>query len=82
MKPNLTLTLYTRVGCHLCDEMKQQLTLFQQQYDFSLNIVDIDADSYLQLRYGERVPVLAAGDAELCHYHLNREAVLAYFRTC
>lgn len=81
MKSNPTLTLYTRVGCHLCDEMKQELALFQQQYDFSLNIVDIDADSYLKLRYGERVPVLAAGDSELCHYFWNREAVLAYFRT-
>ncbi|MEN8215401.1 MAG: glutaredoxin family protein [Pseudomonadota bacterium] len=59
------LTLYTRVGCHLCDEMKLQLELFQQQFYFSLNIVDIDADSYLKRRYSERVPVLAAGEREI-----------------
>ncbi|RKZ79276.1 MAG: glutaredoxin family protein [Candidatus Parabeggiatoa sp. nov. 1] len=75
------LTLYTRVGCHLCEEMKQQLQLFQKQYGFSLNVVDIDADSYLKLRYGERVPVLAAGEREICHYHLNKDLVLEYFRT-
>jgi len=76
-----TLTLYIRVGCHLCDEMKQQLERFQQQYGFSLNVVDIDADSYLRLRYGERIPVLAAGEREICHYHLNKDLVLKYFRT-
>ena len=60
-----TLTLYTRVGCHLCEEMKRQLEQFQQQYHFSLNVVDVDADSYLKLNYGERIPVLAAGDCLL-----------------
>ncbi len=76
-----TLTLYTRRGCHLCDEMKLQLEPFQREYGFSLNVVDIDADSYLKLRYGERVPVLAAGEQEICHYQLNKELVLEYFQT-
>ncbi|MDM8558705.1 glutaredoxin family protein [Candidatus Parabeggiatoa sp. HSG14] len=76
-----TLTLYTRVGCHLCEEMKLQLTPFQQEYGFSLNVVSIDTDSYLRLRYGERVPVLAAGEREICHYHLNKKLVLDYLKT-
>jgi glutaredoxin len=80
MNGNPTLTLYTRVGCHLCEDMEQQLELLQQQHGFSLNVVDIDADSYLKLRYGKRVPVLAAGEQEICHYHLNRDVVLEYFR--
>ena len=74
-----TLTLYTRVGCHLCEEMKQQLELFQQQYGFSLNVVNIDADNYIKLRYGERVPLLKEGDREICHYYLNKDLLLKYF---
>lgn len=73
-----TLTLYTRVGCHLCEEMKLQLERFQQQYGFSLHIVDIDTDNYLKLRYGERVPLLAEGDKEICHYYLNEDLLLKY----
>lgn len=76
-----TLTLYTRVGCHLCEEMKQQLEPFQKQYGFSLNVVDIEADSYLKLRYGEKIPVLVAGERELCHYRLNLDFLLEYFKT-
>lgn len=74
------LTLYTRVGCHLCEEIEQQLSLLQQHHQFSLNVVDIDADSYLALRYGERVPVLAAGEQEICHYYLNKDLVLEYLK--
>ncbi len=74
------LTLYTKIGCHLCDEMKQQLDVLQQQYEFSLNLVNIDADSYLKLRYGERVPVLAVGEQEICHYYLNNESLMEYFK--
>lgn len=74
------LTLYTRADCPLCEAMQEDLTAFQQQHAFSLNLVDIDSDSYLQLRYGERVPLLAAGEEELCHYRFNEEVLLHYFR--
>ncbi len=80
MIDRLALTLYTRVGCHLCDDMKQQLNILQQQYEFSLNLVDVDADSYLRLRYGERIPVLAIGEREICHYHLNNELLMECLR--
>ena len=80
MNGNQTLTLYVRAGCHLCDDMLQQLGSVQQQYDFSLNIVDIDADSFLKLRYGERVPVLAEGEKEICHYYFNQEAIVTYLQ--
>ncbi len=78
MRERPTLTLYTRSGCHLCEEMMQAVAQLQPHYQFSLNVVDIDADSYLQLRYGDRVPVLAVAEQELCHYHFNKEIVLKY----
>jgi hypothetical protein len=38
-------------------------------------VVDVDADPALERAFGERVPVLFAGDpaegVELCHYHLD-----------
>lgn len=80
MTVHSTLTLYTRVGCRLCEEMKQQLEPFQKQYGFSLNVVDIEADSYLKLRYGEKIPVLVAGERELCHYQLNKDFLLEYIK--
>jgi hypothetical protein len=41
--------------------------------------LDVDTDDTLESRYGQFVPVLLAGDEEtgreLCHYHLNADAV-------
>jgi hypothetical protein len=41
--------------------------------------LDVDADAALESRYGELVPVLLLGDVatgrELCHYHLDADAV-------
>jgi glutaredoxin len=46
--------LYTRQGCHLCDEAAELLG----RYGFSLTKVDIDADPQLQARYTTCVPVV------------------------
>lgn len=76
------LTLLSRDYCHLCHEMRAALNDLrgaQGMADFSLEIVDVDADPVLEGRYGELVPVLldAAGRA-LCHYHLDESKVREY----
>jgi thioredoxin reductase (NADPH) len=32
----------------------------------------------LETRYGEWVPVLMAGEEEICHYHLDPDKLRAY----
>jgi hypothetical protein len=74
------LTLYVRAGCHLCEDMRREVGGFQQDCGFSLNIVDIDSDPALRLRYGQLIPLLAAGEQEICHYWFDPQALLEYFR--
>ena len=74
-----TLTLYLRFGCGLCEEMLSQLRPLQEELGFGLTIVDIDDDEDLERRYGALVPVLAATDGELCHYHLDPQRIRHYF---
>ena len=46
-----------------------------------IEVIDVDADPALERAFGERVPVLFAGDpadgVELCHYRLDRARVEA-----
>jgi glutaredoxin len=49
-----TAILYTRRGCHLCDEAKAVLL----RHGLSPQEVDIDADPQLRERYGQCVPVV------------------------
>jgi hypothetical protein len=45
---------------------------------YTVDVVDVDADPALVARYDELVPVLVAGEVELCHYFLDEEAVLRH----
>ena len=72
------LTLYSREYCHLCHDMLAALEALRGEFEFELRVLDVDADPALLARYDELVPVLAAGDDELCHYFLDAAAVRAY----
>lgn len=69
------LTLYTRDGCHLCEEMTEALTKYTRNHDFKLEIVEITGNPELEARYGHKVPVLTEGEEEICHYFLDEEAL-------
>lgn len=53
------LTLYTRAGCHLCDEMAAAVAAALAAGTYVLEEVDVDAERALQDRYGLVLPVLA-----------------------
>lgn len=72
------LTLYSRLGCHLCEDMEAQLPPYLAQTGISLDIVYIDKDSNLEQLYGTLVPVLKAAEMEICHYFLDIKALQQY----
>jgi len=53
-----TVTLYTRRGCKLCDEMKAELG----RRGYEVHEVDIDQDPELVRRYDHDIPVVVRGD--------------------
>jgi glutaredoxin len=65
-----TVTLYTRVGCHLCQEAERVLRAEQATAGFSLELVDIDRDPGLVGRDGVRVPVVAVDGQDLFEYEV------------
>lgn len=72
------LRLLSRRYCHLCDDMLAELSRLRDAQAFELDVVDIDLFPELEARYGDLVPVLLAGEMELCHYHFDEQAVRAY----
>ncbi len=76
----LSLTVYMRSYCHLCEAMLRELYPLQEQHGFELKIVDIDGDPVLEAGYGSLVPVLTHNDKEICHYFLDVSALQQYFR--
>ena len=61
----LTVTLYTRPGCHLCHEARALLQRAGRGLPVTVSEVDIDADPTLRERFDVRIPVVAAAGQEL-----------------
>lgn len=72
------MTLYSRLGCHLCEDMEAMLPSYLENTSISLDIVYIDDCEDLEQQYGTLVPMLKAGDAEICHYFLDIKALQQY----
>lgn len=57
----ITVTLYTRPGCHLCEQAKTDLAALQSQIPHTLLEVDIESDPALQKKYLAEIPVVETG---------------------
>lgn len=73
---SIELTVYSRNGCHLCEDMEAQLESLSAELAFSLHRVDIDTKPELVERFGSRVPVLMKQDRFVCEYFLDQSALL------
>ena len=67
--------LYTRIGCHLCEEMEQEVSILESKLNFESDVIAINDNKPLEERYGEKVPVLAYGKENVCEYVLDEEAL-------
>lgn len=57
----LSVTLYTRKDCGLCEEARAELAALEKEFPHRLAEVDIDSDPSLQKAHGERIPVIEIG---------------------
>lgn len=57
----ITVTLYTRQGCHLCEEAKADLAALQAEVPHRLAEIDLDTHSDLKRKFGDKIPVVEAG---------------------
>ena len=67
----LDVTLYTRPGCHLCDEAKAQIAPLLRDAGARLREVNIDADPVLRARYDFDVPVIFLGTRKVAKHRVD-----------
>lgn len=69
------LYVYSRPGCHLCDDLLNGLATLPAMESVRVEVVDISGDLALERDYGTRIPVVELAGRELCRYRLDTEAV-------
>jgi glutaredoxin len=70
------LTIYSRPGCHLCDEMKEVVNRVSASVPLSLEEVDISGDAELERLYGVEIPVLMIDGRKAAKYRIAEADLL------
>jgi glutaredoxin len=70
---SLHLTIYTRAGCHLCDDMKAIVARVAgaPSHAIAIDEVDISSDPDLEERYGQEIPVLFVNGRKAAKYRIT-----------
>lgn len=83
-RPELVLTCFGKAECSLCDKAKEPLARALRPYGGRVRAewVDIAADPATLARWGERIPVILAGETILAEGKISelrlRRALAAY----
>jgi len=70
------VTLYSRPGCHLCEEAKAAIAPLLREFGAALREVNIDEDATLKERYDRDIPVIFIG----AHKAAKHRVAVAEFR--
>lgn len=70
------VTLYSRPGCHLCEEAKAQIAPLLKEFAARLTEINIDEDPDLRARYDYDVPVIFLGARKAAKHRVD----MAQFR--
>ena len=69
----MRVTIYSRRGCHLCDEMKEvvhRVTAGSATGKMTIEEIDISTDPALEALYGEEIPVLMVNGKKVAKYRV------------
>jgi glutaredoxin len=71
MKKKAHVLLYTRPGCHLCEEARAEILAAGCADDYVLEEINIDDDPALVERYGWEIPVITINGTKAFKYRLT-----------
>ena len=69
------VVLYSRPGCHLCEDARAMLERARGRRAFALEEIDIESDEALLRRYLERIPVIAVDGEEAFELLVDESAL-------
>jgi glutaredoxin len=69
----IPVTIYSRPGCHLCDEMKVVVKRVGATIPLAIEEIDISADPELERLYGIEIPVLFVAGKKVAKYRVGEQ---------
>jgi len=63
--------IYSRPGCHLCDEAKEIIDRVRLRFPFAFRVINIETDPDLEKAYREQIPVVFINGNKAFKYHVD-----------
>ena len=67
------VTVYSRHGCHLCEDAVKTLESMREELAFEIEIIYIDGNPELEKLYGNEVPVIHINGEHHDFYRVDPE---------
>jgi len=74
MSDPIHVDMYSRPGCHLCDDAKDVIERVRRRYPFALRIINVETDPALECAYGTEIPVIAINGNKAFKYRVDESA--------
>ena len=69
----IAVTIYSRPGCHLCDDMKALVHKVAREIPLSIEEIDISTDAALEAEFGLEIPVLFVEGKKAAKYRVGED---------
>ena len=66
------ITFYTRKNCPLCEKAKESILELKEDFDFTLEEIDINESDELTEKYGIMIPVVVMDGEEVAFGIINK----------
>jgi glutaredoxin len=71
MPEPVVIEIYSRPGCHLCDDAKDVIERVAGRFPVSLRVVNIEDDPELEATYGTEIPVVFVNGHKAFKYRVD-----------
>lgn len=75
------VTIYSKPGCCLCEQAKEQLATLQATYEFILREINILQDLSLYNKYKEKIPVIFINGRKVFEYRLDEKQFIRLLKS-
>jgi glutaredoxin len=69
--PDIQIDIYSRPGCHLCDEAKDIIDRVRKRHAFAVRVINIEENPALESAYGTEIPVVFINGSKAFKYHVD-----------
>jgi hypothetical protein len=75
MAESIRIEMYSRPGCHLCDDAKAVIEPFSRTYPLELTVTDVDSNPALREAYGTEIPIILINGTEVFRHRIDPDAL-------